>query len=112
VVAGALPFNTVDIDNLVPPTSCVYVASDGTLDDTSDAEEFIAPVLPETAPVMLAVAIVLPSKSEGTVASGASPLESRALLPVIVTISTEVLSNCAVTRLASHRKYNGPILVP
>jgi hypothetical protein len=112
VVAIAPPLNTVDSNDLVPPMSWVYVASDDTPDDTPDAVALIAPVLLETAPVRLAVAIVLPSKSEGTVAAGASPLDSRGLLPVIVTISTEVLSNCAVTRLASHKKHNGPILVP
>lgn len=110
VVAVALPLRT--LDDRVPPMSCVYVALDDTADDEPDAVAFADLVLPETVLVKLVIAIVLPSKSEGTVAAGASPLDIFTLLPVIVTISTEVLSSCAIARLESHnRPNNGPCIL-
>lgn len=112
VVAVAFPLNTDDACDFVPPTICVYVASDDNVDDIPVTAVLDAPVFSEAILVKLAVAAVLPSKSKGTVAAGTSPLDILALLPVIVMISTEVLSNCAVARLASHRRRNsGPIIV-
>lgn len=110
VEAVATPLSTVDVGALVPPTSCVYVTLDDDPDDVNDAVAFVDPVLPEIVVVKLFVAIVLPLKSEGTVATGASSL-NIALLPVTVTISTDELSSCAVITLAMPRRRNSRLMV-
>ena len=106
-----IPLKPVDADALVPPTSCVYVAFDDGTVDVEDAVVFVEPVLPDVVVVKLAVAIVLPLKSEGTVAMGASSL-NIAVLPVRVMISTDELSSCAVATLVRpKRMYSGPIIM-
>lgn len=105
VVAVAFPLKT--LDDRVPPTNRVYVASDCALDAVVFKE-----LVPEIALVRVEVAIALPSKSEGTVAAGASPPERLAVVPVIVMISTDELSNCAIARFVSHsRRSNDPIII-
>lgn len=106
VVAVAFPLKMLD-DDRVPPVNRVYVASDCALDAVV-FNEFV----PDVALTRVAVAIVLPSKSEGTVTAGASPPEMLAVVPVIVMISTDELSNCAIARFVSHnRRSNDPIVI-